>query len=126
MNIRFFDTIVYVTVCLALTFYVVYLALDPPATGVAVETPVAKLIPLAHNVDNPLDVTGDGVVASNDAQIVMEKLRIYRHALPLPVEKLDDPAPFVDVDGDGYLSEKDAQAIILHLNRISATSRRPA
>jgi hypothetical protein len=79
--------------------------------------PVSIGIDTAHSFHNsilPTDVNDDGVVATNDAIIVINSINDNGSYL-LP-ESREANQPFIDTDRDGYLAPKDALWIINALN----------
>ncbi len=68
-----------------------------------------------HNNDEPLDVDGDGTVSAHDTSVLIESIRDLYESLPLAVEEICTPHPFLDVDGDGYLSEHDASFAVAEI-----------
>ena len=96
------DSLFYIGISLAMTFFVLQLAVTP-----AIEPAVPLFPTTGHNAAEPLDVDGDGVVRGNDTALLLESLRDLADSLPLPVDEVCTPHPYLDVDGDGFLSEHD-------------------
>lgn len=75
-----------------------------------------------QNSLSPLDASGDGHVAPNDALAVINYINAYG-AGPVPSSALL-VAPYYDVNGDNFVAASDVLDIINHLNAFgSATSR---
>lgn len=69
-----------------------------------------------QNLTNVFDVNGDGVVAPQDALLVINELN-SSGARPLLSLPTGDGSPvFIDIDGDGYATPSDAIAVINFLN----------
>jgi hypothetical protein len=79
-----------------------------------------------HNQADPRDTSGDGLVSTLDALLVINELNRHgAHTLPTRsvVRQIDASLPraYVDVTGDGVLSPSDALTIIHWLNRKAAS-----
>jgi hypothetical protein len=70
--------------------------------------------PQLHNAANPLDVTGDGFVAPNDALAVINFLNEAHPGAPPPTPGVGPP--FFDVNDDGAISPIDALMVINAIN----------
>ena len=70
------------------------------------------------NVQNPLDVDGDGFVSPVDALILINRLNLLTSAdLPqLPAT----PPPYFDVNNDGFVTPADSLNVINFLNRFGS------
>lgn len=65
-----------------------------------------------QNYDEPLDVSGDGVIVPRDALLVINQLISKGSYQTVPTEK---PAAFYDTNGDGNVSPIDALRVINRL-----------
>jgi hypothetical protein len=109
------DSLVYLALSLALTWLVLQLAVTPA------REPATPLFPTTgHNAALPMDVDGDGTVDDRDVVFVLESVRDLAASLPVPVEEVCTPHPYLDVDGDGFLSEHDAEIMIGRAERIAS------
>ena len=78
--------------------------------------------PLGQNPDDPLDVSGDGVVSPLDVLLVIIELnRGGGGGEPDPGQP-----PYLDVTGDGNVTPRDALIVINHLNRSNIDSSAPS
>ena len=57
------------------------------------------------------DVNGDGILAADDAAMVLQKVLVNTYKLPLE-DKTKDYMNYVDVDRDGYITASDAAYIL--------------
>ena len=74
------------------------------------------------NPDNPLDVSGDGIISPLDALILINAINSRGPGpLPEPTQGFDPP-PYYDTSGDGYLTAIDVLMLINELNRLAANS----
>ena len=88
-----------------------------PAPQVSSPPPVQ---PQLHNVSNPLDVNGDGIVSRLDALAIINDLNAGEFG-PLSGLNLSS-SEMVDVNGDGQLTALDALQVINDLNSASAAA----
>ena len=72
-------------------------------------------LPSMQNSADPLDVNGDGFVAQDDAQMVVQGIEASRQGAPVPTG-------YLDVTGDGEISPKDAVKVFGFLRRGSLYS----
>src|SRR5262245_59040667 len=69
------------------------------------------------NGSMPTDVNADGVVAPNDALVILNMINAEgSHVLGAPGEGETGPRSFVDVNNDGHLSPVDALSVINDIN----------
>ena len=69
-----------------------------------------------HNVDNPLDVSRDGIVSPHDLLLIFNELILNGvHPLPENPSPPDVPPPFWDVNDNGSVDLHDALLVINHL-----------
>lgn len=72
---------------------------------------------MQHNLERPLDVTGDGQVVANDALVIINSLNAFGSVL-VPPDSLG--GPYFDVDGDGIVAPNDALSVINYINAYGA------
>jgi hypothetical protein len=68
-----------------------------------------------QNIDNPLDVNGDGSISPIDVLLITNRINNLGPGL-LPPPSGGSPPPFYDVNGDGSITAIDALNIINRLN----------
>ncbi len=107
------DSVVYLGLSLALTWFVLQLAVTP-----ALEPASAVFPSTGHNAALPMDVDGDGAVRDRDVVLVLETIRDLAGSLPAPVGEICTPYPYLDVNGDGLLSEHDAGIMLRRVERV--------
>jgi hypothetical protein len=71
---------------------------------------------LLHNAVNPLDVSGDAVIAPNDPMLVINYINTYGIGASAVAEGEATGTPFYDVSADDTVSPIDALLIINYLN----------
>jgi hypothetical protein len=72
---------------------------------------------LYTNPQDPLDVSGDGVITALDALMIVNVLSDRTAAAPLLVTELAAGQPFLDVNADGAVTAWDALYIANYLNQ---------
>ena len=80
---------------------------DPPILGKPVTAPFS-------NLDQPYDVNEDGIVAAQDALIVINDINRFGAR---KLETAGENQKMIDVNQDGYVSAMDVIKIINYINR---------